>query len=617
MAPDDIKLPFEIKCGQIDNNAASGIMPRVEKLESEGRFKEAFKIIWCLHQKGIKPQGLFSRLYFYKAINYNFEFVSNLFYYFKKHKHIKKVDFYFIRGYILGNYKQSAFNLKKAKKIIRNLKRTSDQRLILFREQLKKWVEEASKKSPQITMGNKTITGSSLDFFNEDIGKLLTIVAPSKKDTLDFKVKIRNEEEFSIHEQNLRFTLSKTNPLIVKYEINLSPYLVLVKIGDTFTLKAVTNSSASKRYPAPVNIFESSSKSTLTFARKINGVAPNSSYYPKNIQQLYTAIASDIKAGRPFSTTMTMILWLDKPPAKNLYWSYGGGVYYFFKKHWTLEYEKDVDPKGGSGKPFKTLVFSKTIKPNRYWKSLGVTKPFKIYLMVRAYYWKDIELAYKDYAQNLFDQHDESVTLDDATTISIQGSRVIGLLGHRIEEGWQILSRHKQFPYTPPMRGTFMMSCTTGQYFQPYVMHRPNTYGLMFTQYKMYPGAFALRAMLEGMMRKGLSGPKLVKHVNKVYSTYQKRKRTVRLYLNQEETHFKKFDDPYLGDADNDGLENRIDPEPTTSNSYEYKDSSEFDNTFGQLKVQLSNGSILTIPVYEDFLQIPSLFISPKTKARK
>ena len=612
MSGNGITLPFTIMCPQ--NNYASkdaidGALSKIKELESKGLFKESFEMLWCLKENQTFSDKLSSRLYFYKLINYNFELLSNLYYYFKTYKKIPKIDFDFINTYILGSSKQPGFNFDKAKQLIKDLNHTQDGRLIAFREQLKKWLEEGEAIKPIIKLGGRQITTSEDNFTNEDIGKLLTITVPVNKDRLNFEVIINNQKEDLLN-INLKAILSKTNPLIAEYELDISSLMTLVKIGDTFKIRAITNSSSFNYHPAGVGIFGPKKESSITFTRKINGVLPNSAHYPQNIQKLYEAFAEDIKEGKPVVTTLSLILWKDIAPEKNLYWTSGGGVYYYFKKYWKLEYEAEVDLKGGSGKPFKILVFSKTIKPNEYWKSKGITKSFKIYLMVRGFYWKDIELAYKDFSQNLFDIQDKSITLKDGTIISTKDSRVVGLLGHRIEGGWGILGRTRKFSLNPPIKGSFIMGCTSGPYFQSYTMQRPNTYGLMFTRDLMFPGAFALQAMLEGM-GEGLSGPKLIQKVNKSYSEHQKLDHIQRLYINQEEVYFKKFENPFLGDADGDGIENRIDPEPTMPNNYEFSDDTN-DSLFNSLKIHLSNGQKIKLLILKDYFNPPSLFLAPK-----
>ena len=136
MSGNGITLPFTIMCPQ--NNYASkdaidGALSKIKELESKGLFKESFEMLWCLKENQTFSDKLSSRLYFYKLINYNFELLSNLYYYFKTYKKIPKIDFDFINTYILGSSKQPGFNFDKAKQLIKDLNHTQDGRLIAFR----------------------------------------------------------------------------------------------------------------------------------------------------------------------------------------------------------------------------------------------------------------------------------------------------------------------------------------------------------------------------------------------------------------------------------------------------------------------------------------------------
>jgi len=315
-------------------------------------------------------------------------------------------------------------------------------------------------------------------------------------------------------------------------------------------------------------------KKRFQIQRSTAGITPNPGRVQKSILPLYQQIARDLVAGKPLVITANVVLWDasfngrrrfpitdGNDPQHNLYWGAGYGMYHAFKKlfGWRLVgEEKD-----------KRAVFKKVFTPNAFWQERGVKKPFEMYVVFNLYRSNDIVEGYRDFAQNLFGNRAQRITLKDGRVIEAGSqSRIVGYVGHMTLQGKKAIKavRNSQSTNSSEAKGVFMTSCLSAPIFSREVLDE-NNFGLLFTTSLLAPEAYVQNALFDAIAR-GARGDKISRGVASAYADYHDNY-PGRVFITSESPRIEDFSSPYEGDSDKDGIDNRIDPEPDKVNQFE------------------------------------------------
>jgi len=316
------------------------------------------------------------------------------------------------------------------------------------------------------------------------------------------------------------------------------------------------------------------SRKKLQLYRSTAGITPDPGRAQKSILPLYQQIARDLVAGKPLVITANVVLWDasfngrrrfpitdGNDPQHNLYWGAGYGMYHAFKKlfGWRLVgEEKD-----------KMAVFKKVFTPNAFWQERGVKKPFEMYVVFNLYRSNDIVEGYRDFAQNLFGNRAQRITLKDGRVIEAGSqSRIVGYVGHMTLQGKKAIKavRNSQSTNSSEAKGVFMTSCLSAPIFSREVLDE-NNFGLLFTTSLLAPEAYVQNALFDAIAR-GARGDKISRGVASAYADYHDNY-PGRVFITSESPRIEDFSSPYEGDSDKDGIDNRIDPEPDKVNQFE------------------------------------------------
>ncbi len=301
----------------------------------------------------------------------------------------------------------------------------------------------------------------------------------------------------------------------------------------------------------------------------------------RSLQPLYAAIAEDLKAGKPLVISSHVVLWdadftgegcltadengtcLSKSVwaqgdnfQSNLYWNWGGGVYRMFKQSPTWHLEQEQLQEDGSMR----AVFSRTVTPNAVWRSMGVTAPFQTYAVFYGHKSADIVNGYSAFAEDLFGNTEDRITLPDNRQISAGGSsRIVGLIGHLFYKGEQaIIEASRRIERE---KGVFIASCLSAPSFSDYVIQE-NSYGLLFSTDYIAPEGYIFLPLFQGIIE-GQAGQGLRDRVRANYQAFHPRESIPNGFFVNSSVGLLPHLRPYEWDQDGDGMPNRVDPRPS------------------------------------------------------
>ena len=228
---------------------------------------------------------------------------------------------------------------------------------------------------------------------------------------------------------------------------------------------------------------------TYVAAVNTNGQSPTQ----KKLDVLYNEIAKDLKNGKPLVISDTVVLWEEgrsvwwgdgENPERNLYWGAKYGLYTMLKQshEWKEVYRQGPNDNG----EITSVVFERDCPTNNFWRSKGVLKPFKTYLVIKAFKASDINKAYELTAKNIFTGNPDQIKLPNGQIIEAGGkSHLIIHSGHMISEGNLPLEQHKSQLSPTKTKGVAFLTCLSKSVFsQAFERRRKSpdqqTYGRLF-----------------------------------------------------------------------------------------------------------------------------------------
>ncbi|MFA5114275.1 MAG: hypothetical protein WC529_08280 [Candidatus Margulisiibacteriota bacterium] len=312
---------------------------------------------------------------------------------------------------------------------------------------------------------------------------------------------------------------------------------------------------------------------SLTVERSAMDLPADPGKVRRDITPLYEEIAADLNSGKPLVIATHVILWdwsftgagrgtqwaIGDKADTNIYWGARYGVYTMFRKDhdWQLVGESDGQ-----------AVFKRSLKPSLEWRTLGVNKPFDVYAVFHVHHAAELREGYAAYARDLFGTEAEAITLNDGTVITAGGqSRIVGLIGHMDRRrGEEAILTERRVPLTMK-KGTFMTTCLSAESFADLVVDN-DIFGLLFnTQYIAAEG-YTFPPFFDATGQ-AAPGKKLVAEARAGYQQYHRQTAIPARFFVNSSTSLNEHLFPYEGDQDNDGLSNRIDPEPYDVNKYD------------------------------------------------
>ncbi|NQU17631.1 MAG: hypothetical protein HQ564_06140 [Candidatus Saganbacteria bacterium] len=412
---------------------------------------------------------------------------------------------------------------------------------------------------------------SPLILKNNDIGKKITLKSKHPPEKLSFFIWVE-DSGYKIDQREISVERSVSPKGAYVYHIPASAIMKGVPIGQKamfYVKKSGRRSIVLRRtiYRPPQPKLSSNSQLKM--------------------DSLYNAIAKDLKSGKPLTASVSIPIWMNdkKNPAKNIYWGKGGGIYRLLrnrklknpqpaaKKYYRNPWKFVSEKKTLDQEPQWRAVFKRSVS-NYFWRQKGVTTPFDMYLVIRAYSAKNILGAYRAFSKDLFTQNK---------------NRIVGFSGHLEPEGTIIMDSFAQKSSSYPKKGAFVISCLSAQIFSRSVMQRKNTSGLVFSRTLLAAEGYNIIAVLDSITR-GESSSQLLNRVYQTYWTYQPPHtgRGTRHLVNQSSKHFYRYSKPFDGDFDKDGIANRIDPDPLKKNSFRFTKAN-------QVKISGQNGQKYTV----------------------
>jgi hypothetical protein len=254
---------------------------------------------------------------------------------------------------------------------------------------------------------------------------------------------------------------------------------------------------------------------------------------PRPLDPLYERIAADIQADKPLVITSYYGMWHARSdtPDKNLNW----GVYYGHKtmlerakkdSHIAKNYEHTdwtrVHRNTSEADPLRVLVFHQKVTPNARWKSLGVDKPFDVYLVMEA--WQDQEDAARAMALTLRQKKGRTLELDDETSLDTGSAQVTGYFGHNLfydynNFDWRGLDRIKGTLKRPT--GVFAIGCKTARVPGFGRLITQNAFAVLYSRTLMASEGYSTLALTDGLMR-ALDSKEMVTLGDRSYRYFQK-----------------------------------------------------------------------------------------------
>ena len=232
---------------------------------------------------------------------------------------------------------------------------------------------------------------------------------------------------------------------------------------------------------------------------------------------LYGRIIEDLRSGKPLVLTAYVALCDNDSqgivpvrnrsicdgdhPMQNMYWAGRGALSGVAgKEKWkNLSLVEDPD-----GVIMIEQVWQRWMHPGEEFRKAGITKPFSVNVIGRAYRGKEIHRAFVDYLHAV--HHDEALEMDLEGRHLVYGGagHLVGYVGHDYmmdvmpasHELAEILEEtHGESSLA---KGVFGLACAGDSYIRPFIS-RPNVYILALNIYLAFPNAWTIDGILSGV----------------------------------------------------------------------------------------------------------------------
>lgn len=250
---------------------------------------------------------------------------------------------------------------------------------------------------------------------------------------------------------------------------------------------------------------------------------------------LYARMAADIRAGRPVVATVhvalcdnkiihcgTRVLGNGDAPGRNLYWGGAAGLRAYFDR--ARGWRRVLVDAGDGEHVLERAVYRRRVRrPRGALRRLGVKEPFDLYLVALGWRGASIDRATRAFVTQVATEASLIVKLpgEDGITLRAGGQgHIVGYAGH---DHLMDLAAPYSFPEatrTSPV-GFFALACHTAPYFGR-GLHAPHARALLMTRCFMYPGAFTIAGLLDGIAR-GLDQRGVFRAGADQYARHQKR----------------------------------------------------------------------------------------------
>ncbi len=233
---------------------------------------------------------------------------------------------------------------------------------------------------------------------------------------------------------------------------------------------------------------------------------------------LQDGVAKDLLAGRPLVIETHVALCDNRiipcgnlgngdRPDRNLYWATSGGMVGWMSRKgsgW-----KQVLKRGqGSGAEADVLelrVWHRRMTPGEAFRARGVSQPFDVYLVARAWRGTAIDSMLEAYVADLYGHTARDVELPDGTVLHAGGAaHVVGYVGHNRwmdRDAYDFAAAARAGGSAPRPKGTVTVACHTDDYLGAEVPAADRV-PLLFTSDFMFAGSHAYegaaRAFAEG-----------------------------------------------------------------------------------------------------------------------
>lgn len=269
------------------------------------------------------------------------------------------------------------------------------------------------------------------------------------------------------------------------------------------------------------------------------------------LDPLYQRVAADLKAGKPLVVTVHValcdnsIIWCGlgghgngDEPRRNLYWGGAGGLRAYFDR--ARGYRRVMVDRGDGKVIIERVVYRRHVpRPSAAWRRLGVTEPFDVLLVGLGYRGREIARAAQAMIKQTLREEGQSLHLPDGTKLAIGGrGHVVGYAGHNhlMDDPLYAFPRRVRQAEV----GFFALSCLSA----PYLAARlasPRAHALLLTLDLMYPGAFTIDGLIQGLAQaepQATVFDRAVQH----YATYQRRdpRRVRRAFTHDGEPRFRR-----------------------------------------------------------------------------
>ena len=255
--------------------------------------------------------------------------------------------------------------------------------------------------------------------------------------------------------------------------------------------------------------------------------APEQWRKPKELDGLYLKLAQDIKENKPIIFTTYLGLWSEgKSPEDNLYWGKLYGHHEMFnrakrdfhiRKNFKNHNWEKVHSEESKEDPLRTVVYDLRVKPNNFWKSLGIKNDFKIKQIYLVY--EDIRKAGMDLTLHLKQDQAKIIETSSGKIDLGNESRIMGYNGHNYYYDGDFPGPHNVEKTSEKTKAIYCLSCKSRDFFGD-VWTGENIYGLLFTTSFMAPEGYNLLSLIDSIAQ-GQSGKKIINQSNEIYKYFQ------------------------------------------------------------------------------------------------
>ncbi len=195
------------------------------------------------------------------------------------------------------------------------------------------------------------------------------------------------------------------------------------------------------------------------------------------LQALYAQVAGELADGKPLVVQVHVPLCDNDiircgghglgdggSPSTNLYWSTSGGFKGWFRhaSGWKRVHRSAPTP----GPILEKIVWRKTVRPGRKWRSLGVAKAFQVYVVAFAWRGSAIAQTIDRYVDELYGAKARHIAVDDGTVLRAGGAaHIVAYVGHN---GWMDLPPYDwkaaERKQGTRAKATIAVACLTADY---------------------------------------------------------------------------------------------------------------------------------------------------------